>query len=105
VNVAEPAREFPAASASAERARVRTWYFPVPLRLGAPKGYHPLAATRADTGEIVHARARKGSAGSSRVGVHGGSSVRSPVGSVLWRDREDILRAHSGSGPIRPGNA
>jgi len=29
-------------------------------------GYHPLLATRAGTGEILHARMRKGSAGSSR---------------------------------------
>jgi hypothetical protein len=29
-------------------------------------GYHPLLATRADTGEILHVRLRKGSAGSSR---------------------------------------
>lgn len=29
-------------------------------------GYHPLVATRADTGEILHIRQRKGSAGSSR---------------------------------------
>ena len=29
-------------------------------------GYHPLLATRAGTGEIVHARMRKGSAGSGR---------------------------------------
>jgi hypothetical protein len=30
------------------------------------RGYHPLLATRADTGEILHARMRKGSANSSR---------------------------------------
>jgi hypothetical protein len=29
-------------------------------------GYHPLLATRAGTGEILHARMRKGSAGSAR---------------------------------------
>ena len=29
-------------------------------------GYHPLLATRADTGEVLFARMRKGSAGSSR---------------------------------------
>lgn len=29
-------------------------------------GYHPLLATRADSGEILHVRARKGSAGSGR---------------------------------------
>lgn len=39
---------------------------------GAPVGYdgrrayHPLLATRADTGEVLHIRARKGTAGSSR---------------------------------------
>src|SRR3954470_11606414 len=30
------------------------------------RGYHPLLATRADTGEVVHIRLRKGSAGSPR---------------------------------------
>jgi hypothetical protein len=30
------------------------------------RGYHPLLATRADTGEVLHVRLRKGSAGSSR---------------------------------------
>jgi len=30
------------------------------------RGYHPLLATRADTGEILHIRLRKGSANSSR---------------------------------------
>ena len=33
-------------------------------------GYHPLLATQAGTGEILHARMRKGSAGSSRGVVH-----------------------------------
>lgn len=30
------------------------------------RGYHPLLASRADTGEVLHVRLRKGSAGSSR---------------------------------------
>lgn len=30
------------------------------------RGYHPLLATRADTGEVLHIRLRKGSAGSAR---------------------------------------
>ncbi len=30
------------------------------------RGYHPLLATRAGTGEVLHARARKGAAGSAR---------------------------------------
>jgi len=30
------------------------------------RGYHPLLATRADTGEVLHIRLRKGSAGSPR---------------------------------------
>ena len=29
-------------------------------------GYHPLLATRADTGEVLHARMRKGSANTQR---------------------------------------
>lgn len=30
------------------------------------RGYHPLLATRADTGEVLHIRCRKGSANTSR---------------------------------------
>ncbi|MCY7304347.1 MAG: transposase [Thermoleophilia bacterium] len=30
------------------------------------RGYHPILATRSDTGEVLHARLRKGSAGSQR---------------------------------------
>jgi hypothetical protein len=33
-------------------------------------GYHPILATRAETGEVLHARMRKGSAGSSRGARH-----------------------------------
>jgi hypothetical protein len=29
-------------------------------------GYHPLVATRSDTGEVLHARLRKGAANTSR---------------------------------------
>ena len=36
------------------------------VRLTKELGYHPLLATRADTGEVLGARMRKGSAGSSR---------------------------------------
>jgi len=31
-----------------------------------PRGYHPILATRAETGEVLHIRARKGSANTSR---------------------------------------
>ena len=30
------------------------------------RGYHPILATRADTGEVLHVRLRKGSANTSR---------------------------------------
>jgi len=33
-------------------------------------GYHPIVATRADTGEILHARRRKGSANTQRGTKH-----------------------------------
>ena len=36
------------------------------LRLHRSLGYHPLLATRADTGEVLHARLRKGSANTQR---------------------------------------
>lgn len=63
-------------------------------------GYHPLLATRADTGEILHARMRKGSANTSRganrfieeliarvraCGASGGLVVR--VDSGFWSNR------------------
>ena len=37
-------------------------------------GYYPILATRADTGEVLHARMRKGSA--TPPGVRGASSTR-----------------------------
>ena len=43
-------------------------------------GYHPLLATRADTGEVLHARLRKGSPTPS--GAPSGSSKNSSPGSV-----------------------
>jgi hypothetical protein len=42
-------------------------------------GYHPLLATRSDTGEVLHVRFRKGSAGSGRGAEH---FVRELVGRV-----------------------
>jgi hypothetical protein len=39
-------------------------------------GYHPLLATRADTGEVLHARLRKGS---SSVATSASSKSLSPV--------------------------
>ena len=41
-------------------------------------GYHPILATRADTGEVLHARMRKGSANTAR--GPGASSTRSSPG-------------------------
>ena len=43
-------------------------------------GYHPILATRADTGEVLHARMRKGSANTQR--GHAGSSTNSSPGSA-----------------------
>ena len=39
-------------------------------------GYHPLLATRADTGEVLHARQRTGRA--ALAGARNGSSTRPP---------------------------
>lgn len=65
MKVTDPARESPlrALPRSAHESARGT---PRPLSLDPAKGYHPLVATRADTGEIVHARVRKGSVGSGR---------------------------------------
>jgi hypothetical protein len=74
-------------------------------------GYHPLLATRAGTGEIVHARMRKGSAGSGRgvvrfvdelvarlrrAGATGQITLRADSGFWSWRlidalDRHKVL--------------
>jgi hypothetical protein len=44
-------------------------------------GLHPLLATRADTGEVLHARMRKGSAG--RPAARSGSCARPSAGSAV----------------------
>ena len=71
-------------------------------------GYHPLLATRADTGEVLGARMRKGSAGSSRgvvrfvdelvanlrrAGAAGPTTVRGDSGFWSWK-LIDRLDAH-----------
>ena len=63
-------------------------------------GYHPLVATRADTGEILHIRQRKGSAGTARgtkrfieelvarlrrAGACGALTLRADSGFFAWR--------------------
>ncbi len=63
-------------------------------------GYHPLVATRADTGEILHVRQRKGSAGSGRgakrfieelvarirrAGATGALTLRADSGFFSWK--------------------
>lgn len=58
------------------------------------RGYHPLVATRADTGEVLHIRARKGSANTAR-GACGSSKSSSPGSSAPGRP------ARSCSGPTR----
>ena len=49
-------------------------------------GYHPILATRADTGEVLHARLRRGPAGSARRSetLHRRAGGPSPPG---WRNR------------------
>jgi hypothetical protein len=64
------------------------------------RGYHPLLATRADTGEVLHIRLRKGSAGSprgvlrfadeliarlARAGAHGPKLLRAD--SAFWNNK------------------
>ena len=71
-------------------------------------GYHPLLATRAGTGEILHARMRKGSAGSGRgvvrfvdeliarlhrAGVDGQITLRADSGFWSWK-LVDALNRH-----------
>lgn len=71
-------------------------------------GYHPLLATRADTGEVLFSRLRKGSAGSARgvvrfvdelvavlgrAGASGPMTVRADAGFWSWR-LIDRLNAH-----------
>jgi hypothetical protein len=64
-------------------------------------GYHPLLATRADSGEVLHARMRKGSANTSR-------GANRFVEELVARVRSAGRRAGSscgstrGSGPTRP---
>jgi hypothetical protein len=59
------------------------------------KGYHPLLATRAGTGEMLHGRMRKGSAGSGRGGQR---FVRETIGRVrrAGATGELTLRADAG---------
>ena len=68
-------------------------------------GYHPLLATRADTGEILHVRQRKGSAGSGRgtkrfieelvarvrrAGASGAVTLRADSGFFSWKTIETL---------------
>jgi hypothetical protein len=70
-------------------------------------GYHPLLATRADTGEVLHARLRKGSsqrgrkrfveeliARVRRAGASGQLTVRADSGFFSW----ELSRPSTGSG-------
>ena len=59
------------------------------------KGYHPLLATRADTGEILHGRMRKGSAGSGRGAQR---FVRETVGRVRRAGATGPLTLRADSG-------
>jgi hypothetical protein len=59
------------------------------------RGYHPLLATRADTGEVLHIRTRKGSANTSRGIVRFLDELIARVGRA-GAEGEKLLRADSG---------
>ncbi|MBA3366032.1 MAG: IS1380 family transposase [Actinobacteria bacterium] len=59
------------------------------------RGYHPLLATRADTGEVLHARMRKGSASSQRGAER---FVRELVARVRRLNAADTLSVRADSG-------
>lgn len=58
-------------------------------------GYHPLLATRAETGEVLHLRMRKGSAGSGRGAQR---FVRELVGRIRRCGHKGALRLRADSG-------
>jgi hypothetical protein len=58
------------------------------------RGYHPLVASRADTGEVLHVRLRKGRAGSSRGVVRFASELIARV-KRAGASGEKLLRADS----------
>jgi hypothetical protein len=59
------------------------------------RGYHPLLATRADTGEVLHIRTRKGQANTSRGIVRFLDELIARVGRA-GAEGEKLLRADSG---------
>jgi hypothetical protein len=59
------------------------------------RGYHPILATRADTGEVLHIRLRKGSANSARGAVRFVDELVARVGRAGARG-EKLFRADSG---------
>ena len=59
------------------------------------RGYHPLLATRADTGEVLHIRTRKGSANTARGIVRFLDELIARVGRA-GAEGEKLLRAESG---------
>lgn len=59
------------------------------------RGYHPLLATRAETGEVLHIRTRKGSANTSRGIVRFLDELIARVGRA-GAEGEKLLRADSG---------
>jgi len=58
------------------------------------RGYHPLLASRADTGEVLHVRLRKGSAASARGVVRFAEELIARLGRAS-ASRERLLRADS----------
>jgi hypothetical protein len=58
------------------------------------RGYHPLVASRADTGEVLHVRLRKGSAGSPRGGLRFADELIARV-KRAGAGGEKLLRADS----------
>lgn len=65
-------------------------------------GYHPLLATRADTGEVVHTRMRKGSANTARGAQR---FVRETVGRVRRAGATGPLTLRADSGFCGPRSA
>ena len=60
-------------------------------------GYHPLLATRAETGEALHVRFRKGSAGSGR-GAERFVRENDPAGFFVGPGTSGLLTLHADSG-------
>ncbi len=65
-------------------------------------GYHPILATRADTGEILHARLRKGSANTARGDQALRRRARGPPAPSRCRRARSSCASTRATGPMRP---